>query len=144
MNIVEAMQMTKDFEGYSPQLYKCPAGYLTIGWGRNIEQRGISKDEAELMFLNDYKNAQKDLLIIFQEKGIDPTKVHNDVIMALTDMSFNLGYNRLSKFNKLFSELKKGSYEGVIREMKDSAWYKQVGKRSEKLVEIIKNVSKSS
>lgn len=141
MDVREAMQMTKNFEGYSPQLYKCPAGYLTIGYGRNIEQRGISKEEAEFMFQNDYNDALRNLQSLLVSKGIKVEDVHKDVFYALTDMMFNMGYDRLSKFKKLFSELKKGSYEGVAREMKNSKWYTQVGDRSKKLVEIVQKSS---
>ena len=141
MNIQDAMQMTKNFEGYSPHLYRCPAGYLTIGYGRNIEKRGISKEEAEFMFQNDYNNAINDLKVLLVKNSINMVNIPQDVFYALTDMMFNMGYDRLSKFKKLFSELKKGSYEGVAREMKDSKWYTQVGDRSKKLVEIVKNFS---
>ena len=142
MNIQDAMQMTKNFEGYSPHLYRCPAGYLTIGWGRNIERRGISKEEAELMFHNDYHNAIKDLRTLLSNNGVDYESIHKDVLFALTDMMFNMGYDRLSTFKKLLYELKNGSYEGVAREMKDSKWYTQVGDRGKKLVEIVTNCNK--
>lgn len=141
MNIQDAMQMTKNFENYSSHLYRCPAGYLTIGWGRNIEKRGISKEEAEFMFQNDYNNAIKDLRTLLVKNSIDIVNIPQDVFYALTDMMFNMGYDRLSKFKKLLRELKKGSYEGVVREMIDSDWYTQVGDRSKKLVEIVKKFS---
>ena len=93
------------------------------------------------MFQNDYNNAIKDLKILAMENRIDLTNVPQDVLFALTDMMFNMGYDRLSKFKKLLYELKNGSYEGVAREMIDSAWYTQVGDRSKKLVNIVKNFS---
>ena len=142
MNIQDAMQMTKNFEGYSPHIYRCPAGYLTIGWGRNIERRGISKDEAELMFHNDYHNAIKDLRTLLSNNGVDYESIHKDALFALTDMMFNMGYDRLSKFKKMLYELKNGSYEGVAREMKDSKWYTQVGDRGKKLVDLVTNCNK--
>lgn len=141
MNVNEAMNMTKTFEGYSRNLYRCPAGYWTIGYGRNIEKVGVSRAEAEFLFQNDYNNAIKDLMILLEENHIDIKSIPQDVLFVLTDMMFNMGYNTLSKFKKLLYELKNGSYEGVIREMKDSKWYTQVGDRSKKLVEIIKNVT---
>ena len=141
MNIQDAMQMTKNFEGFRPFPYRCPAGYLTIGYGRNLEKRGISREEAEFMFQNDYNNAIKDLKILAMENKIDLTNVPQDVLFALTDMMFNMGYDRLSKFKKLLYELKRGHYEGVAKEMKDSLWYIQVGDRSKKLVEIVKKFS---
>ena len=33
--------------------YRCPANKLTIGWGRNIEERGISNAEAVMLADND-------------------------------------------------------------------------------------------
>jgi len=33
--------------------YRCPANKLTIGWGRNIEERGISNAEAVMLAEND-------------------------------------------------------------------------------------------
>lgn len=139
MNDMEAMQMTKNFEGLSLRPYRCPAGKLTIGYGRNLEDVGITKEEANLLFINDYYNAVNGLKTLLISNGIKYEDLHKDVFYALTDMMFNMGYNRLSKFKKLFSELKKGSYEGVAREMKNSKWYTQVGDRSKKLVEIVKS-----
>lgn len=141
MNEIEAMQMTKDFEGLRLKPYICPAGKLSIGYGRNLADNGITKEEAEFLFLHDYNNAIRNLKALCVSKGIDYDRIHKDVFYALTDMMFNMGYDRLSTFKKLFSELKKGSYEGVAREMKNSKWYTQVGNRSKKLVEIVKNFS---
>ena len=131
--------MSKDFEGFRARPYRCSAGKLTIGYGRNLEDVGITKEEADLLFINDYYNAKNCLKSLLTSNGIKYEDVHKDVFYALTDMMFNLGYDRMSKFKKLLYELKKGSYEGVAREMKNSLWYTQVGDRSKKLVEIVKN-----
>ena len=139
MNEQEAMQMTKNFEGFRNKPYRCSAGKLTIGYGRNLEDVGITKDEANLLFINDYYNAKNSLKTLLVANGIKYEDLHKDVLFALTDMMFNLGYDRMSKFKKLLYELKKGSYEGVAREMKNSKWYTQVGDRSKKLVEIVKS-----
>ena len=138
MNEQEAMQMTKSFEGLRLRPYKCPAGKLTIGYGRNLEDVGISPEEADYMFTNDYNNAVANLKALLVANGIKYEGVHKDVFYALTDMMFNMGYTRMSQFKNLLYELKNGSYEGVAREMKNSLWYTQVGDRSKKLVEIIK------
>lgn len=141
MNIQDAMQMTKNFEGLRLKPYKCSAGKLTIGYGRNLEDVGIAEEEAEMLFLNDYERARGNLRALLVSYGIKEDDINRDVFYALTDMMFNMGYSRMSQFKKLFNELKKGSYEGVAREMKDSKWYTQVGNRSKKLVEIVKNFS---
>ena len=45
--------MLRLHEGEKLMPYKCTAGKLTIGVGRNLEARGISKDESDLMLRND-------------------------------------------------------------------------------------------
>jgi lysozyme len=34
-------------------VYRCPAGKLTIGYGRNLEARGLSDEEADTLAVND-------------------------------------------------------------------------------------------
>lgn len=140
MNEQDAMRMTKNFEGFRSKPYKCSAGKLTIGYGRNLEDAGISPEEADYLFTNDYNNAVINLRALLVSNGIKYEDVNKDVFYALTDMMFNMGYYRLSKFKKLLYELKNGSYEGVAREMKNSLWYTQVGDRAKKLIGIITNV----
>ena len=43
----EIRDHVKEYEGYSQLVYECTAGYATIGYGRNLEQRGITKEESE-------------------------------------------------------------------------------------------------
>ena len=37
--------LTAEFEGFSASVYKCPAGFDTIGYGRNIEANPLSVEE---------------------------------------------------------------------------------------------------
>ena len=60
----------------------------------------------------------------------------------LLNMSFNLGRTRLSKFKKMFAHLANNDYEKAADEMIDSNWYKQVGRRSKRLVERMRNVGR--
>ena len=39
-------------EGVERKPYQCTAGYLTIGVGRNIEERGLSDDEIDSLGLS--------------------------------------------------------------------------------------------
>ena len=54
------------------------------------------------------------------------------------NMAFNLGRNRLSKFKKMITAVNEGNYQKAADEMIDSKWYRQVGRRSEELVEIMR------
>ena len=48
-------------EGLRLDPYKCSEGYLTIGYGRNIETNGISEAEAEFMLMNDLVACESEL-----------------------------------------------------------------------------------
>ena len=132
-------QMTKDFEGLRIKPYKCTAGKLTIGYGRNLEDVGVSLDEAEYMFNNDFNQAYTDILRLLKVKEVNVEDLSDCRLFVLTDMMFNLGYARLSLFKKLFQALKKGDYDTASEEMKDSNWYKQTGNRAKKLCDMMKN-----
>ena len=55
-------------------------------------------------------------------------------------MSFNLGLTRLSKFKKLKTALLQRDYNSAAKEMMDSRWYGQVGRRSRELVKTMKSI----
>lgn len=135
----EYRKLTKEFEGLRCKPYKCTAGKLTIGYGRNLDDTGISADEAEYMFNNDFNSAYESVLRLLKANSIDVNNLSECRLFVLTDMMFNLGYNRLSGFKKLLQALKKGDYEAASNEMKDSNWYKQTGNRAKKLCSMMKN-----
>jgi lysozyme len=48
-------------EGLRLKPYLCPAGKLTIGIGRNLEGKGITKQEAVMLLENDIQECLDDL-----------------------------------------------------------------------------------
>lgn len=131
-------QMTKDFEGLRLKPYRCTAGKLTIGYGRNLDDVGISKTEADLLFERDFAQAEAETRRLLKLNGIDYDQLIEQRFYVLTDMMFNLGYDRLSKFKKLLYALKKGLYDDAAKEMLDSAWATQVGNRATKLAALMR------
>lgn len=51
----------KRHEGLRGKPYHCSQKFLTIGYGRNLETRGITEDEAEEMLLNDLSDVEQAL-----------------------------------------------------------------------------------
>ncbi len=49
-------------EGLGLKPYRCPAGKLTIGYGRNLDDTGISKAEAYELLSNDIRCCEEQLL----------------------------------------------------------------------------------
>lgn len=138
--------LTKSFEGYRLKPYKCPSGKITIGYGRNLTDCGISADEAESMFEKDFTKAYADAASLFEfldRKDLDKSpdkyffELPENVRYVLTDMVFNMGVGKVQTFKKFLSALKKGLYEDAAKEMLDSKWATQVGYRAVKLSKIL-------
>jgi lysozyme len=103
--------------------YRCPAGYLTIGVGRNLEAKPLSDAVVRLMLDEDVAEARatcKHLVPGFDV--LAEARQH-----ALLDMAFNLGQPRLAKFTKMLAAARAGDWETAAREAQDSDWYRQVG-----------------
>lgn len=131
-------KLTKEFEGCHLKPYKCPVGKLTIGYGRNLDDVGISQAEADMMFERDFAKAEADVRDLCKEFGINVDDLIEQRFYVLTDMCFNLGKGGLKKFKKLFSALKKGLYDDAANAMLDSLWAKQVGNRATKLAVLMR------
>ena len=61
--------------------------------------------------------------------------------MALIDMSYNLGYNKVSTFKKMKAALEKKDYCIAADEMVDSKWYKQVKTRGPRTVSLMRSAA---
>lgn len=120
-------------EGLELKPYRCTAGYLTIGIGRNLDDRGITEDEARFLCQNDIDIVEQELV------GKFPFVVgFNEVrIRVLLDMAFNLGIPRLSAFSNMWAALEEGDFKQAAVEMLDSRWAKQVGRRATKLSQMM-------
>ena len=126
-------QMTKDFEGLCLNPYRCTAGKLTIGYGRNLDDVGISRAEADMMFERDFAQAEAEARQLCRTYKVNYEDLIEQRFYVLTDMIFNMGYDRVSKFKKMLTALSKGDYDTAANEMLDSAWAIQVGNRAQQL-----------
>jgi lysozyme len=118
-----------DHEGLELKPYRCTAEKLTIGVGRNIEDRGITEDEARYLLKNDIKIVEDELL----ERqpmvgGLDSVRQR-----VLVDMGFNLGLPILMKFQNMWAAIESEEWDEAADQMMDSRWAKQVGRRAKRL-----------
>lgn len=123
----------KSHEGFSSKPYICSAGKLTIGFGRNIQDNGISFNEAELMLDNDINTAEKELLKYDWYFNSPP-----NIKDALINMCFNMGITRLLGFKKMITAIEKKDYTNAAIESLDSKWAKQVGNRAKDIAIMIR------
>lgn len=130
-------QMTKDFEGLRLKVYKCSAGKLTIGYGRNLEDTGITEQEASMMFEHDFATAEAYTRVLLTSLGKEWSTFPEQRLYVLTDMIFNMGYTRVLGFKKMLEAIKKDDYKTAAKEMLDSNWARQVGNRATKLAALM-------
>lgn len=122
-------------EGLRLKPYKDSVGKITIGVGRNLEDRGISNDEADLMLSNDIRHHINDLNKALPWIKQKPVAVR----LGLYNMAFNLGVPRLLGFEKMLERIDHDDYEGAAKEALDSKWAKQVGKRADRIAELFRS-----
>ena len=132
----QTKEQLKKHEGLRLKPYLCSAGKKTIGYGRNLEDNGISEKEAEILLDNDIISHLGEICIKipFFDRLPDEAKG------VLLNMGFNLGVNRLLKFKKFIKALEDEDYSKAAAEMEDSRWYRQVGIRAVELQNIILNL----
>jgi lysozyme len=124
-------------EGLRLKAYLCTEGKITIGVGRNLEDKGVTEAEALFLLRNDIDECVNDLEKIFENfSGLD-----SDRRMVLVDMRFNLGPRKFRKFKRMIRAVNQRDFDRAAEEMKNSKWYAQVGVRSKRLCKMMKGQS---
>lgn len=123
----------KRHEGFSGKLYRCSQGFLTIGYGRNVESTGITESEAELLLYNDIESAVDNAVLLEYWHSLN--EVRRRVII---EMIFNLGLPKFLEFSKMRLALLDHDYFKAADEMIDSLWAKQVGGRAKTLANMMR------
>ena len=115
--------------------YEDTVGKITIGVGRNLDDRGLSVDEVNFLLDNDISLCESELDSLHPEwRTLTEPRRH-----VLIDMMFNLGRSRLLNFRKFWAALKAGDYGVAADEMLDSKWAEQVGERAQTLAKMMRN-----
>lgn len=132
----ELLQQIKEHEGLKLFPYKCPAGKLTIGYGHNLQDNGLTKTACEFILYDDIDEAKKNLYAIFTRKFFE--NLSDKQKIALIDMMFNLGLPRFLTFKKFIQAVKNKDYIKASAEIINSRAYQQNKSRYKKLSEQIK------
>jgi len=134
MNKEALIKQLQKHEGIRLKPYHCSAGKLSIGYGRNLDDVGISHPEALMLLSNDVHKCIKQV-----EDNIPCFKQLNDIRQnVIINMCFNLGIHGLLKFRKFLTALDNSDYLTASVEMLDSLWSGQVGKRAIELSDQIR------
>lgn len=161
------LALLREFEGFYANPYLCPAGACTIGYGTNLEahrkfipypeiahntrlkgsalrdalkKKGMKWDRstAEAAMLDELQNTHTELLrkckayLILREK---PDLVRAECVL---DMAYNMGVATLLTFTGTLPMIERGEYTRAANNLTSSRWYKQVGRRSRAICQMIK------
>lgn len=122
-------------EGLRLKPYRCTAGKLTIGIGRNLDDCGISQKEAYAMLERDILSCEQWLIDEIPEIYCNLDEVRQSVLL---NMCFNLGIKGLLAFKNTLSFVAAGDWEKAANGMLASKWAKQVGRRAIELAEMMR------
>ncbi|WP_289688008.1 glycoside hydrolase family protein [Helicobacter rodentium] len=138
--------LTAEFEGFSASVYQCPAGFDTIGYGRNIEANPLSAEEkAKLINGKVSKEVAQEWLE--QElsrcydgcdkafswfKDLDTKRAG-----AIVDMAYNMGLGTLKTFKNSLALMEAKDYVKAAENFRKSRWFSQVKRRGVRITEII-------
>lgn len=121
-------------EGVRNKLYLDTVGKWTGGVGRNFSDRLMSPALIQFMLDEDI-----DLAVDALDRNAPWWKSLNDARQnALLNMCFNMGWPRLSGFKNMLAAMQAGRFDMAANEMKNSAWYGQVGDRARRLEKIMR------
>lgn len=137
MNLDKVRLQLLEHEGLRLKPYKDTSGKTTIGVGRNLDDRGLTKDEALFLLENDIISVL-DVLHRGRYAWWDAVRGNEAREHVIIDMVFNLGINGLLGFKKMLRLLCEGNFIGAALEMMDSKWSVQVGGRATRLAEMMR------
>lgn len=131
MDLDQLSQEIIDDEGMETKLYKCTADKWTIGVGRNLEDVGISKEEALFLLRNDIYRVLKQL----DTRWPKYKELSENRQRVVANMVFNLGIDGFMKFKNTIAMMEAGDFEGAADGMLNSKWAAQVPNRAERLAQ---------
>lgn len=122
-HVTEAgLNLIKRFEGFSPTIYICPAGYPTIGYGhvllaheREQFKAGLTLAEATELLRKDVGIAE---LAVLRLISVPLTDGQFDALVSFT---FNLGAGALQR-STLRRRVNRGEHESIPAELMKWVW----------------------
>lgn len=117
------------------RLYRCTKGKLSIGVGRNLEDCGISDDEAEYMLTNDLRRCTAEL-----DRAMPWWRdLSHAQQRALLNMNFNMGLPKLQEFKQMLRALQAHDGQAAAAQALNSLWARQVGARSSRVAKLLRS-----
>ena len=147
MDLEKLREQLEIDEGRVDALYNDHLGYATFGVGHLVlesdpeygSEIGTAVSESRVIeaFEQDCENVLRDCDILYEDFDDLPEEAQQ----VIANMMFNMGRPRLSKFKGMKRGVDSRNWNAAADEMVDSAWYRQVTNRADRLVERIRALS---
>jgi lysozyme len=122
-----------EHEGLRLRVYFDSVGKATIGVGRNLDDKGLTKAEAMQLLENDLQECIADLASFPWFESLDAVRQR-----VLIDMRFNLGPTRFRRFVATLAAVSTGRYDEAADAMLASKWATQVKGRARRLAAMMR------
>jgi lysozyme len=119
----EGIVKLKNHEGLRLKPYTDTVGKLSIGYGRNLDDVGISYDEATVMLDTDLNRNTALARRLDWFDSLDP--VRQDIVVMLI---FSMGIGGFSTFHNMIQAIKDRNWSVAAYELSNSKWATQVQK----------------
>ena len=141
MNIDQLREELKIDEGVKYEIYLDHLGLPTFGIGHLVldsdpehgQEVGtpVSEDRVNECFAKDVEVVLSECTHLYPDFDVLPEEVQ----LIIANMMFNMGRPRLSKFKGMKRGVDARDWNAAADEMVDSAWYRQVTNRADRLVQ---------
>jgi len=120
-------------EGFRSAKYTDSRGFLTIGYGFNVDA-GISEYAASCLLDAQVHEAEADVSNFDWYASLDAVRQS-----VLVELAFNMGIRKLQGFPKMLDACSRLDWATAGNELRNSAWFAEVGQRGPLLVRLLTN-----
>ena len=141
MNLESLRRQLEIDEGVKYEIYNDHLGYATFGVGHLVLETDpeygrpvgttVSESRVVEVFKLDCESVLIDCNILYEDFADLPEEAQQ----IIANMMFNMGRTRLSKFKGMKRGVDARDWNAAADEMVDSAWYRQVTNRADRLVD---------
>ena len=128
------IEQIKKHEGFRSRVYKCSAGFDTIGYGFAIKDLVLDEDIAEQILIRKLYDLTCKIQDRFRWFDDQPREAQDVII----NMCYQLGVTGFSRFKKTIYLLEHKDYKKDSYEMLESKWALQTPNRAEELRKILR------
>jgi lysozyme len=143
----ELTERTKKFEGYRVRPYRDSRGNLTVGYGRNLTDKPYNTLEIKYLYeaILDIREGRKDSIhrfheILLRRDLLDAAyqasklgvyeELPKHVRQVIVDLVFNMGFEKVTTFDRMLGALEREDYDEAAAELLDSNYALQTKTRA--------------